>query len=258
MTTSSSAVAAPECVLAARLTQDSDTTVLLIEAGGEAQADEISIPAGFSSLFRTPWDWNYHTTAQKQLDARPTYWPRMKALGGCSSMNAMIYIRGNRADFDAWRDAHGATGWGYDDVLPYFKRAERNSRLGDPYHGQDGPLYVEDRRYDHELNDAWIASAAAAGMPTNDDFNGERQDGAGFYQVTCHSGRRWSTERAYLEPARARSNLHVLTGAMVAHIDLDGGRAIGVTFEQLGETALRPRRCRGAAVRRRHQLPRRS
>ncbi|NYJ75419.1 GMC family oxidoreductase [Allobranchiibius huperziae] len=223
------------CVLAARLTEDPGTTVLLIEAGGEADADEISIPAGFPSLFRTRWDWNYHTTGQKQLDARPTYWPRMKALGGCSSMNAMIYIRGNRVDYDTWRDAHGATGWGYDDVLPYFKRAEHNSRLGDPFHGQDGPLYVEDRRYDHELNDAWIASAVASGMGANDDFNGARQEGAGFYQVTCKGGRRWSTERAYLEPARGRTNLEVITGAMVERIELDGDRAVGVTFEHLGE-----------------------
>lgn len=223
------------CVLAARLTQDPGTTVLLIEAGGEADADEISIPAGFPSLFRTRWDWNYHTTGQKQLDARPTYWPRMKALGGCSSMNAMIYIRGNRVDYDTWRDAHGATGWGYDDVLPYFKRAEHNSRLGDPFHGQDGPLYVEDRRYDHELNDAWIGSAVASGMGANDDFNGAHQEGAGFYQVTCKGGRRWSTERAYLEPARNRGNLEVVTGAMVERIELEGDRAVGVTFEHLGE-----------------------
>lgn len=141
------------CVLANRLTEDPWVSVLLIEAGGEPDADEISIPAAFPSLFRTRWDWNYQTTGQKQLDTRSTYWPRMKALGGCSSMNAMIYIRGNRVDYDTWRDAHGATGWGYDDVLPYFKRAEHNARLGNRFHGQDGPLYVEDRRWNHELNE---------------------------------------------------------------------------------------------------------
>ncbi len=224
-------------VLAARLTEDAGTTVLLIEAGPEADADEISIPAGFPTLFRSPWDWNYHTTPQKQLDQRAAYWPRMKALGGCSSMNAMIYIRGNRVDYDGWRDAHGATGWGYDEVLPYFKRAERNSRLGDPFHGQEGPLHVEDRRYDHELNDAWIASAVTSGMPANDDFNGETQEGAGFYQVTCHKGRRWSTDRAYLRPARSRPNLTVHTGAMVARIELDGAGATGVTYERLGRVS---------------------
>ena len=223
------------CVLANRLSEDPSVTVLLIEAGGEPDADEISIPAAFPNLFRTRWDWNYNTTGQKQLDSRPTYWPRMKALGGCSSMNAMIYIRGNRADYDGWRDAHGAVGWGYDDVLPYFKRAERNARLGDPFHGQDGPLYVEDRRWNHELNDAWIESAVASGMPANDDFNGAQQDGAGFFQVTCHDGRRWSTERAYLAPVRDRSNLRVVTGAMTHRIDLEGDRAVGVTFQNAGQ-----------------------
>ena len=138
-------------VVAARLTEDPGTSVLLLEAGGEANADEITIPAAFSSLFKTRWDWNYNTTEQKQLNSRRAYWPRMKALGGCSSMNAMIYIRGNRLDYDTWRDEHGATGWGYDDVLPDFVRSEGNTRHGRPFHGQDGPLHVEDRRYTHPL-----------------------------------------------------------------------------------------------------------
>ena len=114
-------------VIAARLTEDPASRVLLLEAGGPADADEISIPAAFSSLFKTRWDWNYTTTEQKQLNSTRKYWPRMKALGGCSSMNAMIYIRGNRADYDTWRDQYGATGWGYDDVLPYFIRSEANT-----------------------------------------------------------------------------------------------------------------------------------
>ena len=126
-------------MLAARLTEDPKITVLLLEAGGEADgADEVSIPAAFSALFKTKWDWNYSTTEQKQLHGRRAYWPRMKALGGCSSMNAMIYIRGNRADYDSWRDQYGATGWGYDDVLPYFVRSEGNTRLGAPLHGRTG------------------------------------------------------------------------------------------------------------------------
>lgn len=133
-------------VVASRLSEDPRTSVLLLEAGGEADADQISIPAAFPNLFKTRWDWNYTTSEQKQLEGRRAYWPRMKALGGCSSMNAMIYVRGNRADFDTWRDAYGATGWGYDDVLPYFVRSEGNTRLGGPLHGQDGPLHVEDRR----------------------------------------------------------------------------------------------------------------
>jgi choline dehydrogenase len=167
-------------VIAARLTEDPGTRVLLLEAGGQADADEITIPAAFSALFKTRWDWNYTTTEQKQLHSARTYWPRMKALGGCSSMNAMIYIRGNRADYDGWRDQHGATGWGYDEVLPYFMRSEANTRLGAPYHGRRGPLRVEDRRYTHPLSEAWVESAVAAGMKPTDDFNGAEQEGAGL------------------------------------------------------------------------------
>lgn len=221
-------------VLAARLSEDPSTNVLLLEAGGEADADEISIPAAFANLFRTKWDWNYLTSEQKQLGGRRSDWPRMRALGGCSSMNAMIYIRGNRADYDGWRDEFGCAGWGYQEVLPYFVRAEHNSRLGAPYHGQNGPLHVEDRRYTHPLTDAWVEAAVADGLPHTDDFNGEEQEGAGLYQVTCHKGRRWSTERAYLAPARKRPNLTVHTDAHAARIDLDGDRAVGVTYRYRG------------------------
>ncbi len=218
-------------VVAARLTEDPATRVLLLEAGGAAVADEIDIPAAFPALFKTRWDWNYTTTEQKQLSGRRAYWPRMKALGGCSSMNAMIYIRGNRADYDTWRDQHGATGWGYDDVLPYFVRAEHNARLGAPYHGQDGPLHVEDRRYTHPLSRAWVESAVAAGFKPNDDFNGADQEGAGQYQVTCHRGRRWSVDRAYLQPALGRENLTVRTGALVSRVLVEGGRAVGIAYQ---------------------------
>ena len=128
-------------------------------------------------------------------------------------MNAMIYIRGNRADYDSWRDQYGAAGWGYDDVLPYFRKAEGNARLGGAFHGQDGPLHVEDRRYTHELSTAFVESAVSAGLKPTDDFNGAEQEGAGLYQVTCRGGRRWSTNDAYLKPARARANLTVATGA---------------------------------------------
>ena len=223
-------------VLAARLTEDPGIRVLLLEAGPEAEADEIDIPAAFSSLFKTRWDWNYSTTEQKQLHNRRAYWPRMKALGGCSSMNAMIYIRGNRGDYDAWRDEFGATGWGYDDVLPYFVRAEGNTRLGAPFHGQAGPLHVEDRRYTHELTTLWVESGVAAGMKPTDDFNGAEQEGAGLYQVTCRNGRRWSTSRAYLEPALKRPNLTVETGAFATRIELDGSRATGVTYRLGGRS----------------------
>ncbi len=182
-------------------------------AGGRGRRDHD--PGCLPNLFKTKWDWNYQTVGQKQLNSRSAYWPRMKALGGCSSMNAMIYIRGNRLDYDSWRDAYGAAGWGYDDVLPYFIKAEGNTRLGAPYHGQDGPLHVEDRRYTHPLTEAWVESAVATGFKPTDDFNGADQEGAGLYQVTCRKGRRWSVAKAYLEPALDRPNLTVRTGAFV-------------------------------------------
>ncbi len=221
-------------VLAARLTEDPGVRVLLLEAGPEPDADEISIPAAFPALFKTRWDWNYDTVEQKQLNNRRAYWPRMKALGGCSSMNAMIYIRGNAADYDTWRDEYGATGWGYDDVLPYFVRAEGNTRLGSPYHGQDGPLHVEDRRYTHELTDLWVESAVSAGMKPTDDFNGPEQEGAGRYQVTCRNGRRWSVNDGYLQPVRHRDNLDVETGAFATRVLVEGDRATGVTYRAGG------------------------
>src|SRR3954468_1393808 len=223
-------------VLAARLTEDPGVTVCLLEAGGEADADEVLIPAAFASLFKTRWDWNYETTEQKQLHGRRAYWPRMKALGGCSSMNAMIYIRGNRADYDSWRDQYGAEGWGFDDVLPYFVKAERNSRLGAPLHGRSGPLHVEDRVHTHPLSQASVDSAVSAGLKPTDDFNGASQEGAGQYQVTCRKGRRWSTNEAYLKPARTRPNLTVATGAFATALVLDGSRATGVSFRQAGGT----------------------
>ena len=219
-------------VVAARLTEDGATRVLLLEAGPEAEIDEVTVPAAFSAMFKTKWDWNYSTSEQKQLHGRRAYWPRMRAVGGCSAMNAMIYIRGNRADYDGWRDAHGCTGWGYEDVLPYFVRAEGNTRLGAPYHGQDGPLHVEDRRFTHELTAAWVESAVAAGFKPTDDFNGAEQEGAGLYQVTCRRGRRWHVGKAYLDPARERPNLTVRTRALATRVLVEGGRAVGVAYRR--------------------------
>ncbi|MBO0839569.1 MAG: GMC family oxidoreductase N-terminal domain-containing protein [Sciscionella sp.] len=218
------------CVLANRLSADGKTRVLLLEAGGEDDADEIHIPAAFASLFKTKWDWNYETVEQKHMNDRRAFWPRMKALGGCSSMNAMIYIRGNKADYDGWRDNFGATGWGYSDVLPYFKRAEGNGRLGEPYHGADGPLHVEDRRYTHELSDAWVDAAIGWGLTENQDFNGADQCGAGRYQVTCRRGRRFSTADAYLRPALTRSNLTVRTNSLASKVVVENNRAVGVRY----------------------------
>ncbi|MGH3516941.1 MAG: GMC family oxidoreductase [Haloechinothrix sp.] len=218
------------CVLANRLTEDPAIRVLLLEAGGDDDADEVRIPAAFSSLFKTKRDWNYETVPQKQL-GRSAYWPRGKMLGGCSSINAMIYIRGNRADFDGWRDNFGAAGWGYDDVLPYFIRAEANTRLSGPLHGTEGPLQVEDRRYTHELSRAWVDAAVAWGLKHTEDFNGESQKGAGLYQVTCKGGRRWSTADAYLRPILDRPNLSLRSNAQVTRVLLEDKRAIGVSYQ---------------------------
>ncbi len=224
-------------VLAARLSEDPDARVLLLEAGGEDEGDEVKIPIAFSTMFKTRWDWNYTTTAQKQLHGRKAYWPRMKALGGCSSMNAMIYIRGNRADYDGWRDGYGAAGWGYDDVLPYFLKAEDNARLGAPFHRQGGPLHVEDPRYTHELTHAWVEAAVAAGLKRNDDFNGAEQEGAGVYQRTNKRGRRWSVADGYLRPALGRPNLTVRTHALTSKVLLENGRAVGVAYRHQGQEA---------------------
>jgi choline dehydrogenase len=218
------------CVLANRLSEDPSASVLLIEAGPVADATEISMPAAFPNLFKTKWDWRYETTEQPGLAGQRSYWPRMKATGGCSSMNAMIYIRGNRADFDGWQRDFGAVGWSYADVLPYFVKAEGNTRLAGPFHGTEGPLHVEDRRFTHELVDAWIRSAVASGLPASDDFNGADQFGAGRYQVTCRKGRRWSTHEAYLAPALSRPNLTLVTGALTSRVLLEGTRAVGVAY----------------------------
>ncbi|NRQ49554.1 GMC family oxidoreductase [Aeromicrobium stalagmiti] len=222
-------------VVAARLTEDPQVSVLLLEAGPADDDEMIHMPLGFSTLFKTKWDWGYETTPQKHLAGRRADWPRMKALGGCSSMNAMIYIRGNHADYDEWRDAYGATGWGFDDVLPYFKKAEGNTRLGDPFHGTKGPLHVEDRSYNHELSTAFIEAGVAAGLKRNDDFNGAEQEGIGLYQVTCKKGRRWSVADAYIHPAEKRPNLTVLTEAFVTKIVLEGTRAVGVAYVRGGQ-----------------------
>ncbi|MBP2478519.1 choline dehydrogenase [Crossiella equi] len=221
------------CVLAARLSQDPAARVLLLEAGGPDSAEEIRVPAVFSTLFKSECDWGNETVPQEHT-SRPVYWPSGRVLGGSSSINAMIYIRGNRADYDGWRDGHGATGWGWTDVLPYFIRAEGNRRLGGPLHGTDGPVHVEDRRFTHELSAAWVDSAVAWGLKRTDDFNGESQEGAGLYQVTCKDGRRWSVADGYLRPALGRPNLTVRTHARATRVLFEGGRAVGVSYVDKG------------------------
>jgi choline dehydrogenase len=202
-------------VLAARLSADVGVSVLLLEAGPSEDADEIHAPAALSRLFQTAYDWNYSTVPQHRAAGRSIYWPRGKVLGGSSSMNAMIYIRGSRQDFQTWRDEHGCTGWGYEDLMPYFRRAEDNSRGASPYHGTGGPLRVSDLRSKSQACRAFIAAAQEQGATANNDFNGASQDGVGWYQVTQRKGRRCSAAAAYLRPAMSRPNLTVHTDALV-------------------------------------------
>ena len=217
------------CVLAARLTEDRRTRVLLLEAGGAGGAKEIRIPAAFSKLFKTAMDWNYATEPEPQLHNRRLYWPRGKVLGGSSAINAMIYIRGNRADYDYWREL-GNAGWSFAEVLPYFKKSENQERGASEYHGVGGPVNVADPRYVNPLTRAFLAAAEEIGIARNPDFNGEAQDGAALYQVTQKNGGRWSAADGYLQPARDRNNLAVVTGAHAVRVLMEGNRAVGVGF----------------------------
>jgi choline dehydrogenase len=217
------------CVLAARLTENPHSRVLLLEAGGADNAKEIHIPAAFSKLYKTNVDWNYSTEPEPCLHNRRLYWPRGKMLGGSSSMNAMIYVRGNRLDFDHWASL-GNQGWSFEDVLPYFKKSEMQERGESEYHGTRGPLYVSDLRCVNPLTRAFLEAAEELGVPSNPDFNGELQDGAGLYQVTQKDGSRHSTADAYLKPALGRKNLTVVTNAHASRIMLENQRAVGVEY----------------------------
>jgi choline dehydrogenase len=218
------------CVLASRLSEDPQVKVLLLEAGGPDKQKEIHIPLAFSKLFKSKCDWVYYTDPEPQLGNRSLYWPRGKVLGGSSSINAMIYIRGNRADYDHWRDL-GNAGWGYEDVLPCFKKSERQQRGASEFHGADGPLCVSDHRTLNPLSEAFIQAAEEAGFSRNGDFNGESQEGFGFYQVTQSNGRRHSAAAAFLKPAMSRPNLKVRTQAHVFGIYFEGRRAAIVSFQ---------------------------
>ncbi|MCZ9355099.1 GMC family oxidoreductase N-terminal domain-containing protein [Streptomyces mutabilis] len=221
------------CVLAARLSEDPDTRVALIEVGGADTAQEIHVPAAFAQLFKSELDWDLDTDPEPGIGGRRAYLPRGKVFGGCSSINAMIYIRGNRADYDGWASA-GATGWSYADVLPYFRRSEDNERGANLTHGTGGPLTVSDGRSGHPLASAFVRAAEQAGHKTNDDFNGETQFGVGRYQVTQRGGLRCSTAVAYLRPSLDRPNLTVLPSSRARRVVLDGGRATGVEVERGG------------------------
>ena len=218
------------CVLANRLSADPTRRVLLLEAGGPDRSPWIHIPGGFYKLvFHPKLSWGFQTEPEPGLAGRSQIWPRGKTLGGSSSINAMIYVRGQAADFDRWRQL-GCEGWGYHDVLPYFRRAEDQERGADDFHGSGGPLAVSDSRARHPLSDAFIEAAVQAGIPASDDFNGEEQEGIGYYQLTARRGRRCSSARGYLAPVRGRPNLVVLTHAEASGLTFEGKRCSGVRF----------------------------
>ena len=225
------------CVLANRLSEDPETKVLLLEAGGPDDKREIRIPAAFSKLFRSRFDWAFFTEPQAHLHQRRLYWPRGKVLGGSSSINAMVYIRGNRRDYDGWRDL-GNRGWSFQDVLPYFKKSEDQQRGASEYHGAGGPLHVADLRSVNPLSRAFVEAGVEIGLARNEDFNGPEQEGVGLYQVTQKHGRRHSAADAYLKPVLERKNLTVRTGARVTGVLLEKRRAAGVSCvrDQQSET----------------------
>ncbi len=222
------------CVLACRLSEDPAVRVLVLEAGGPGNSRETRIPAAFSTLFKSAHDWAFETEPQPRLNRRRLFWPRGKMLGGSSAMNAMIYIRGNRADFDRWAAA-GCDGWEFDSVLPHFKRTERQERGASDYHGADGPLSVADLRDPNPVSRAFVDAAVEIGLPRNDDFNGEEQEGVGFYQVTQRRGERHSAAAAFLVPAMRRPNLTVWTRAHATGLIVENARAVGVRFVRDGK-----------------------
>jgi choline dehydrogenase-like flavoprotein len=216
-------------VLANRLSARPEIKVLLLEAGGSDNSFYVRMPAGIANLSGPRFNWGYETAPQAAMKGRRMYWPRGRLIGGSSSVNAMVYMRGQPADYDHWRQL-GYAGWSYDDVLPYFKKAERNERLHDSFHGADGPLNVAERPYTNPLSHAFVEAAQQAGLPFNPDFNGALQLGCGLFQVTQKNGRRWSAASAYLHPAAARENLTIVTKAQATRVLIKNGRAVGVEY----------------------------
>jgi len=224
------------CVLASRLSEQAGVEVVLVEAGGPGDTDDIRIPGQARNLFLSEYDWAYFSEPEKALDGRRVYQPRGRVLGGSSAINMMVYMRGSAADYDEWA-ALGNNGWDYDLVLPYFKRSEDNERGASRFHGVGGPLGVSDSRSRNPLAAAFVEAAVAHGLPANEDFNGERQEGAGFFQVTQRNGERSTASTAYLAPAAGRPNLRVLTNSRVIRVDVERGRATGVEVST-GEGAM--------------------
>ncbi|HEX2277347.1 MAG TPA: choline dehydrogenase [Candidatus Tectomicrobia bacterium] len=229
------------CVLAHRLTEETSTRVLLLEAGTPDRPWTMHMPAAFSTWFKSRYDWAYDTAPQPHLKHRRLYWPRGKVLGGSSSINAMIYTRGNPYDYDHWQ-AQGNQGWGFADVLPYFKKSEHHEGGASVYHGVGGPLHVTGLRHTSPLSHAFIAAGVECGLRHNDDFNGPVQEGVGVFQVTQKGGKRHSAATAYLRPAWHRRNLTVRTRAHVGRVLFDRRRAVGILIMENG----RPRCLRAA------------
>ncbi|WP_439532110.1 GMC family oxidoreductase [Polymorphobacter sp.] len=229
------------CVLANRLTTDKTTRVLLLEAGGRDNSMMIAMPGGLAQILpperQSEYDWGYWTVPQTEMGGRAMYWPRGRVLGGSSSINGMVYIRGHPSDYDRWAQL-GLSGWGWPDVLPYFQRAEASDRGADAWHGGTGPLRTSRTgALPHPLNKAFLDACVEAGLKRTDDFNGQQFEGAGLYDATIHKGARWSTARAYLDAdVQARPNLAIMTGVQVERVLFDGRRARGVSFRRAGRS----------------------
>jgi choline dehydrogenase-like flavoprotein len=215
------------CVLANRLSEDPDARVLLLEAGPRDRSLNIKIPAAFAKQFHTRLDWDFYTEPEPHVDGRSLYVPRGRSLGGSSSMNAMLYVRGRPLDYDLWAQ-QGAPGWGWSDVLPYFLRSEDNARGASEFHGAGGPLHVSEQRSPRPLDRGLIAASEAAGIPRAADYNGPEQDGVSMFQVNQWGGRRWSAADGYLHPVMERPNLEVWTNSQVLEVELEGKTAVGV------------------------------
>jgi len=218
------------CVLANRLSADPSNRVLLLEAGSSDSNPWIHVPVGYFKTMHNPaFDWCYLTDPDPGIAGRRLQWPRGKVLGGSSSINGLLYVRGQHEDYDRWAEL-GNRGWDYESILPYFKRSEDQTRGADHYHGSGGPLKVSDLRLRRPIADHFIAGAVECQIPVNDDYNGERQEGIGYFQQTAHKGFRYSTAKAYLKPARKRPNLTIVTGAHINRVLFDGRTAVGVEY----------------------------